>query len=324
MAAPTGTSSFKVDGKTAIITGAGSGINYCFAKLLLSRNCNVLIADLALRPEAQRLVDEYTGKDGKPRAVFVKTNVTLWPDLSNMFDQADKEFGGADIVCPGAGVFEPPFSNFWIPPGDPKSKDDPSGEKGSGLGHYGLLDINVTHPIRTSQLAISRWLNPPKDSKVGKASPMNPKRLVHISSIAGQMPGFPIPLYIASKHAVSGFVRSLGPLEESLGIRVNGVAPGIIKTPLFTDNPEKLKLFDEASDTWVMPEEVAEQMLRCCEASDVTGGWILEVLKDKYRNVEWQNAPGPEGTGSTVSNTAEMGRDVFDWLAMPGWGTVQK
>ena len=70
-----------------------------FAKLLLSRNCNVLIGDLALRPEAQKVVDEHSSQDGsKPRAVFVKTNVTLWNELNNMFDQADKEFGGADIV----------------------------------------------------------------------------------------------------------------------------------------------------------------------------------------------------------------------------------
>jgi NAD(P)-dependent dehydrogenase (short-subunit alcohol dehydrogenase family) len=57
-----------------------------------------LIADLSLRPEAQKLVDDYNGKDGKPRAVFVKTNVIVWDELANMFEQADREFGGADIV----------------------------------------------------------------------------------------------------------------------------------------------------------------------------------------------------------------------------------
>ena len=71
------------------------GINYCFAKLLLEKNCNVVIADLALRPEAQKLIDDYTTQ---PRAVFVKTNVVMWDELTNMFDVAEKEFGGADIV----------------------------------------------------------------------------------------------------------------------------------------------------------------------------------------------------------------------------------
>jgi NAD(P)-dependent dehydrogenase (short-subunit alcohol dehydrogenase family) len=55
-----------------------------------------VIADLALRPEAQKLIDEYTSQ---PRAVFVKTDVVMWDQLTNMFDVAEKEFGGADIVC---------------------------------------------------------------------------------------------------------------------------------------------------------------------------------------------------------------------------------
>jgi len=117
MAAATDSVSFKVEGKTAIITGAGSGmirfrerkllrgrltvigINFCFAKLLLEKKCNVVIADLGLRPEAQKLVDEYSSReDNKPRCVFVKTDVVQWPDLDNMFHVADVEFGGADIV----------------------------------------------------------------------------------------------------------------------------------------------------------------------------------------------------------------------------------
>lgn len=72
------------------------GINHRFAKLLLENNCNVVIADLALRPEAQKLIDDYTTQ---PRAVFVKTNVVKWGELTHMFDVADREFGGADIVC---------------------------------------------------------------------------------------------------------------------------------------------------------------------------------------------------------------------------------
>ena len=165
-------------------------------------------------------------------------------------------------------------------------------------------------------------MNPPKDSKAGKASPTNPKRLVHISSIAGQLPGFPFPLYVASKHALNGFIRSLEPLDQTLGIRVNGVAPGVIKTPLWTEHPEKIKLVDEEQDEWVYPEEVAEGMLRCCEDDEVVGGYILEIVKNATRNVHWKNDPGPSGSGSTVSNRATLTKEVFDWLAEPNWGDV--
>lgn len=98
-----------IAGKTAIVTGAGSGINLSFAKMLLEKQCNVVFADLALRPEAKELVDGYQSKSspGKARAVFKKTDVAVWSELDDMFKCAVDEFGGADIVCPGAGVFEP-------------------------------------------------------------------------------------------------------------------------------------------------------------------------------------------------------------------------
>ncbi|KAK5155316.1 hypothetical protein LTR16_012564, partial [Cryomyces antarcticus] len=107
-------------------------------------------------------------------------------------------------------------------------------------------------------LAIAAWLNPTHGAK---ASPTNPKRIVHISSIAGQTAVFTVPLYVASKWAISGFIRSLESLEPATGIRVNGVAPGLIKTPLWTDHPEKLAFVGE-DDTWATAEEVADAMLR--------------------------------------------------------------
>lgn len=101
-----------VQGKTAIVTGSGAGINLSFAKLLLSKGCNVVFADLALRPEAKEVVDAH--QSGSPRAVSQQTDVTEWSQLERMFEVADKEFGSVDIVCPGAGVYEP-VRRFVLP-----------------------------------------------------------------------------------------------------------------------------------------------------------------------------------------------------------------
>lgn len=270
---------YSVNGKTAIVTGAGSGtllysgprltllnkpsgINFSFAELLLARGCNVLIADIALRPESQKLLEKYSSSS--PRAVFQKTDVTSWPQLDDMFSTARREFGSIDIVCPGAGIYEPHWSNFWHPPGTGgSSRDDPAG------GRYANIDINVTHPIRATQLAISEFLNASGKDKVSKE---NPKRVILISSIAGQLPNLHAPIYVAAKHAMNGFIRSLATLEQELGIRVNGVAPGVIKTPLWTEHPEKLTFFDDSKDEWATPEEVAEGMLRCLEEPELGGG----------------------------------------------------
>lgn len=283
-----------------------------FAALLLAGGCNVVIGDLALRPEAQKLVDGYSSKEGA-RAIFVKTDVAKWDQLDRLFDAAEESFGGADIVCPGAGVFEPHWSNFWHPPGSTEAKDDIAGGP-DGTGHYALLNINLTHPIRTTQLAISRWLN--AEPKVSKS---NPKRVLHISSIAAQLPAFAAPIYAASKGGLSNFIRALAQLDD-IGIRVNGVAPGVIKTPLWLEHPEKLHMLNEEQDAWVEPDDVARAMVQCCEDDSVVGGSILEVLKDSVRPVNGLNDPGPsQKAGGTVSNAAAAQKQVFEWL-QPGWG----
>ncbi|KAH7392406.1 hypothetical protein DE146DRAFT_662398 [Phaeosphaeria sp. MPI-PUGE-AT-0046c] len=308
---------FNVKGKSAIVTGAGSGINFSFTSLLLSRGCSVLLADLTLRPEASALLSQYPSSNTSgPRALFCKTDVTSWPDLTTMFNTAISAFGSVDIVCPGAGVYDPHWTNFWHPPGSSKSRDAVDG------GRYASLDINVTHPIRVSQMAISHFLNPPEG--VAKAGPKNPKRVVLISSIAAQNANLLTPIYVASKHAISGFIRSLAALEPEFGIRVNGVAPGIIKTPLWTEHPEKMTFLDEEKDAWATPEEVAEAMRRCLEDADVGGGKVVEVGAGQTRFVEALMDPGPSGKGHTASNGLKQYEEVYECLGEEGWGVDKK
>lgn len=149
--------------------------------------------------------------------------------------------------------------------------------------------------------------------------------MVHISSVAAQTPGLLTPLYIASKHAVSGFIRSLAMLENPEAdipkIRVTGVAPGVVRTPLWIDNPEKLQLLDENVDEWITPEEVADRMLDLVLKEEYVGGTVLEVGKDHARKVENINDPGPpRKPGFTVSNRGKGREEVWGRLATAGWG----
>ena len=80
--------------------------------------------------------------------------------------------------------------------------------------------------------------------------------------IAGQLTPFSAAIYNATKHAINGFVRTLAPLssDPNINVRVTAVAPGVIKTPLWTDNPEKLRWVAD-SDAWITAEFVADAMM---------------------------------------------------------------
>lgn len=94
---------FPLSNKIALVTGAGSGINFAFAKLAVLKGANVVIADLKLSSEAE----EFVNSSGR-RAVFAPCDVTLRKDLENLVNTSRLEFGDVpDVWIAGAGVFEP-------------------------------------------------------------------------------------------------------------------------------------------------------------------------------------------------------------------------
>ena len=130
--------------------------------------------------------------------------------------------------------------------------------------------------------------------------------------------------------AINGFVRSLARLDDEHNIRVAAVAPGVIKTPLWT--PDKAKVVTDA-DEWVLPEEVAEAMISLIEQDEVVspascdgpsirvkGGTIIEVSKGSVREVKVFNDPGPSGPGNTATGKEALEQDALRNLSRPGWG----
>lgn len=205
-------------GKKAIITGGGSGklfmimqsgllahmftgIGLSFAKALYEKGCSILLADLSLHSSAQEWLQSIK-THSSPKVQFHKTDVTDWAELESAFDVVENEFGGTpDIIVPAAGVYEPSSNSFW-------------GDRDSA-SHFKVFDVNITHPIKMTRIAIQRLRRAQK-----------PGVIIHISSITAQIPSVVNPLYSVSKQAISQFVRCMAPLDRLAGIRVFAVAPG--------------------------------------------------------------------------------------------------
>lgn len=134
--------------KIVLVTGGGSGINLSFVKLAVQREARgVIIGDLKLTPEAEKFVQA-----SSTNVIFTKCDVTRRKDLENLVKVAADEFGDVpDVYVAGAGVFEPAWSNWWN-----DTEED----------RYAELDINVTHALKLSRIAMRALLGKRKKGVV--------------------------------------------------------------------------------------------------------------------------------------------------------------
>ncbi|KAF4338408.1 15-hydroxyprostaglandin dehydrogenase [Fusarium beomiforme] len=257
-------SAYDVKGKNAIVTGAGSGICLAFAKQLLENGCSVVIADLKLHPEAEALVNKWTATDpSKPTVYFRRTDVSDWAQLSSLWDEALAKLGQVDIVCNGAGIYEPPSSNFWYPPGvSPLAEDKPDGNPGV----YKTFSVDVLGPIRLAQIAMDYWLQ--NRNVQGN--------LLWVASIGGYLHLLQSPLYFASKAAIISFVKSLSTVRKLFGIRNAAICPGVVHSPIF--HPEYCRDRLPPDTLALTPEQCANVMYQILTEEKYGDGNIIEAI----------------------------------------------
>ncbi|RMJ08331.1 hypothetical protein CDV36_012049 [Fusarium kuroshium] len=271
---------FPVENKIIVVTGGGSGIGLSYGLLAEKQGAKaVLVADISLTDEAKLAIKDHTSFE------FIQCDVTKWSDLQNLIDVSVDKFGDVpDVFVASAGVFEPPYSNFW---------EDPEPFESNGYKH---VDINVNHPIKLTRLAIRALLGKNKQGVV-----------VIVGSIAGYSKQYPAPIYSATKHAVVGFTRSLGSAQDLQGVKVVCVCPGIVTTPIWTTGtPGSGERFGVNESLAITSDEVAEAIGDAVELAEYPGGTVLEVSKEGRRVIpEWNIKPpglvdGQMGKGTTV------------------------
>lgn len=198
-----------LEGKTAVITGAGSGMGKAMAILFAAEGAKVVVSDIK-QDRVNATVQEITSKGGK--AIGVITNVSMEEEVKKMIDTAIKMYGSLDILVNNAGVMD----NFT-----------PAADVTSELWNK-VLGVNLNGPFYACRLAIQQMI------KQGKGA------IVNVSSIGGLNGARAGAAYTASKHGLIGLTKNIGFMYGTKGIRCNAIAPGGVNTNIMEGaNPDK-------------------------------------------------------------------------------------
>lgn len=193
----------RLDGKVALVTGAGQGIGAAIARCFAAENAKVVLAEI--NPETGAAVEqELVGAGG--RALFIKTDVADAVSVSAMSKAAHAAFGSPDILVNNAGV------NVFM---DPLKTTEEDWRR--------CMSVDLEGVWRCSRAVLPAMIEAGRGSIVNIAS-------THAFEI---IPGcFPYPI---AKHAVVGLTRALAIEYAAKGVRVNAIAPGYIETPIATE-----------------------------------------------------------------------------------------
>lgn len=190
-------SNFRLDGQVAIVSGAAAGIGRAVVELFADAGAAVIVSDLD--GDGARLVADGIVAAGG-RADSASCNVTDDEDLVSLVDLAVTRFGHIDLLVNNAGG------------GGPKPFDMPMAD------FEWAYRLNVFSLFRLTQLCA-----PHMQARGGGA-------VVNISSMAGENSNVRMASYASSKAAVNHLTRNIACDLGPMGIRVNAIAPGAIKT----------------------------------------------------------------------------------------------
>jgi len=240
----------ELEGRVAIITGAGRGIGAATARVLAENGAKVVVTDILPEREEVASKIKVEGFD----ALAIKVDVTNKEEIDQAVEKTMEAFGRIDILVNNAGIF---------PPSTLEEMKKEDWDK--------VIDVNLNGTFNWTKAVLPVM----EEQKYG--------RIVNIASIAGAVIGWGGNLvhYAASKAGILGFTRSAALSLAPHRITINVITPGIIDTgaPQAVNTKEAL----EAAISMVpmkrmgKPEEIAHTVafLASESASYITGACIV-------------------------------------------------
>jgi 3-hydroxybutyrate dehydrogenase len=189
-------------GKTALVTGSTSGIGLGIANRLAAEGANIVLNGLGEAKEIESLRRELADKHGVP-VLYDAADMSKADAIAAMIGNAIAEFGAVDLLVNNAGIQHvAPVEDF------PVAKWD------------AILAINLSAAFHTVRAALPRM----KEKRWG--------RIVNIASAHALVASPFKSAYVAAKHGIAGFTKTVALEVAESGITVNAVCPGYVLTPL--------------------------------------------------------------------------------------------
>ena len=235
-----------LDGRVALITGAGSGIGKAIAHIFAQNGAAVVLVDIDL-VSAEKATGEIEGQGS--RALAVKCDVTEPVQVQRAVQETIQKFKGLHILVNNAGVS--PLRAF---------------EQISLEEWNRVLAVNLTGPFLFCQVAL------PHLRKAGSKG-----RIINIGSLAGQTGGIMVGAhYAASKGGLMVLTRQLAKILAPNGVTVNNISPGTTDTTLtqaWSEETRQSLISQIPLGRLGKPEEVASLALFLAsdEAGFITG-----------------------------------------------------
>jgi NAD(P)-dependent dehydrogenase (short-subunit alcohol dehydrogenase family) len=243
----------ELNGKTAVITGAGRGIGEGIALAVARAGANVVVNDMNL-DNANGVVRAIESGGGK--ALAVKADVTKKAEIDAMIAATVKKFGSVDILVNNAGIESPPML----------LKDIPE------VNWDRILEVNLKSVFLCCQAVIPVMMG------------QNRGRIINISSLAGRrMTFFGSADYTASKHGAVGLTQHLAWELADSHITVNAICPGSTLTPLAEQSttPEYREMVTKRLiplGRWCTPDDIAGAVIYfASDRADMVTGQLLDI-----------------------------------------------
>ena len=233
--------------RTVLITGSARGIGAATAALFADLGYNVVINYNTSEAEALSLKEKLGEK-----AIAVQADVSKPEEAKRLFEEAEKAFGGVDVLVNNAGIAQQKlFTDI------------------TQADYDRMFDCNVRSVFNCCQCALPHMIH----NKYG--------RIINISSMWGVAGASCEVHYSASKAAVIGMTKALAREVGPSGITVNCIAPGVIDTPMNSgfDAQTMNELKDETPVGRIgTPEDVARAIAFFAdENSSFVTGQVLGV-----------------------------------------------